>query len=336
MIVSQNRTGTSDAREAPIDGPAVLHVEGLRKAYGPTVALDGVDLDVAAGEIVGLLGPNGAGKTTLVSIVAGLRGADGGSVRIGGIDALAHPHRVRPLLGLAPQETGIYPTLTCRQNLQFFGELTGLRNRKLRDAVDSVAEALQLTELLDRRAQHLSGGERRRLHTALALVHRPALVMLDEPTTGADVRTRTQLLELVTNLAANGSAVVYSTHYLNEIDQLGASVLIIDQGRAIARGTVAELLAAHAANVVELTFAGPAPVVSVRTLPDRVERNGSVLRVHTRQPDAATTAIIEDLGDRAKDLRTLEVVHPSLEAVFLELTGRRYQPVAEQELSDVG
>jgi ABC-2 type transport system ATP-binding protein len=290
---------------------------------------------VAAGEIVGLLGPNGAGKTTLVSIVAGLRGADGGSVRIGGIDALAHPHRVRPLLGLAPQETGIYPSLTCRQNLRFFAELTGLRKRRLRDAVDSVAEALQLTELLDRRAQHLSGGERRRLHTALALVHRPALVMLDEPTTGADVRTRTQLLELVTNLAANGSAVVYSTHYLNEIDQLGASVLIIDRGRAIARGTVANLLAAHAANVVKLTFAGPAPAVLAGTLADRVERDGSVLRVHTRQPEVATTAIIEGLGERAKDLRTLEVVHPSLEAVFLELTGRRYQPVAEQELSDV-
>jgi ABC-2 type transport system ATP-binding protein len=335
MIVSQNRTRTSAPRAAPIEGPAVLHVEGLRKAYGSTAALDGVDLDVAAGEIVGLLGPNGAGKTTLVSIVAGLRSADGGSVRIGGIDALAHPHRARPLLGLAPQETGIYPTLTCRQNLRFFGELTGLRNRKLHDAVDSVAEALQLTELLDRRAQHLSGGERRRLHTALALVHRPALVMLDEPTTGADVRTRTQLLELVTNLAANGSAVVYSTHYLNEIDELGASVLIIDQGRAIARGTVADLLSAHAANIVELTFAGPAPAVSAGTLTDRVERNGSVLRVHTRQPDAATTAVIQGLGEQVKDLRTLEVVHPSLEAVFLELTGRRYQPAPEPELSDV-
>src|SRR4051812_25763844 len=189
MIVSQNHTRTQPAQRGNDDGLPVLQVEGLRKAYGTNVALDGVDLEVAAGEIVGLLGPNGAGKTTLVSIVAGLRGADRGSVRIGGIDALAHPHRVRPLLGLAPQETGIYPTLTCRQNLRFFGELTGLRNRALHAAVDSVAEALQLTDLLDRHAQHLSGGERRRLHTALALVHRPALVMLDEPTTGADVRT---------------------------------------------------------------------------------------------------------------------------------------------------
>src|SRR5689334_411842 len=122
MIVSQSRS-------------RILEIRGLRKAYGTTPALAGVDLDVEAGEIVGLLGPNGAGKTTLVSIVAGLRRADAGTVRVAGIDALGHAHRVRPLLGLAPQETGVYPTLTTRQNLRFFGELTGLRGRALTDAI---------------------------------------------------------------------------------------------------------------------------------------------------------------------------------------------------------
>jgi ABC-2 type transport system ATP-binding protein len=331
MIVSQNQTRIQGVEPANDYGPPVLQVQGLRKAYGSTVALDGVDLEVAAGEIVGLLGPNGAGKTTLVSIVAGLRGADGGSVRIGGIDALAHSHRARPLLGLAPQETGIYPTLTCRDNLRFFGELTGLRSRELRAAVESVAEALQLTELLERRAQHLSGGERRRLHTALALVHRPALVMLDEPTTGADVRTRSQLLQLVNDLAANGSAVVYSTHYLAEIDELGASVVIMDRGQAIARGTVAALVDAHAADVVQMTFGGPAPDVRPNASGDRIEREGPILRIHTRNPDAATAMVIEGLGDRATQLRTIEVVRPSLEAVFLELTGRRYAPAVDTE-----
>jgi ABC-2 type transport system ATP-binding protein len=275
MSVSQNRTRHECGGRANDGGPTVLQIRGLLKSYGANVALAGVDLDVVAGEIVGLLGPNGAGKTTLVSIVAGLRAADGGSVQIEGVDALAHPHRVRPRFGLAPQETGIYPTLTCRQNLRFFAELAGLRKRGLDRAVESVAEALQLTELLERRAQHLSGGERRRLHTALALVHRPALVMLDEPTTGADVRTRTQLLELVADLAAEGSAVVYSTHYLHE--QLGASVLIMDEGRVLARGTVGELINAHAATADQ----------------------------------------------------------PSLEAVFLELTGRYYAAASEPELSDV-
>lgn len=310
----------------------LLEVRGLRKCYGTRTALAGVDLDVASGEIVGLLGPNGAGKTTLVSILAGLRQPDAGSVTIGSIDALANPDKARRLLGLAPQETGVYATLTCRENLRFFAELAGLRGRALRGAVESVAEALQLTELLDRCAQQLSGGERRRLHTALALVHRPPLVLLDEPTTGADVRTRAQLLQLVRELTSERSAVLYSTHYLTEIEQLDASVVVLDQGRVIARGSVDRLIAAHATNVVEFTFDGPIPPLGGPTPGARFEMEGSVLRVHTDEPGVVTAAIFERLGARAGELRSLEVVRPSLETVYLELTGRRYgqeNPVSE-------
>jgi len=297
MIVSQSRD-------------RILEIRGLRKSYGATPALAGVDLDVAAGEIVGLLGPNGAGKTTLVSIVAGLRRADAGTVRVAGIDALGHPHQVRPLLGLAPQETGVYPTLTTRQNLRCFGELTGLRKRPLDDAIADVAEPLQLTPLLDRRVQHLSGGERRRLHTALALVHRPALVMLDEPTTGADVRTRAQLLELVTDVAAGGSAVVYSTHYLHEIEELAARVVVIDRGRVVAGGTVAALVDAHATSVVTMVL-----------------DDGETLHVGTDDPDTTIAGIMEMLGPDVARLRRLDVERPSLEAVYLQLTGRGDAPV---------
>jgi ABC-2 type transport system ATP-binding protein len=313
----------------------VLEVAGLRKAYGPTVALAGVNLVVAAGEIVGLLGPNGAGKTTFVSIVAGLRRPDAGSVVIGGIDALAHPRGARRQLGLAPQDTGIYPTLTCAQNLRFFGELAGLRGRDLDREVDSIAAALQLTALLDRRGQQLSGGERRRLHTALALVHRPRLVLLDEPTTGADVQSRSQLLQFVQELAGAGSAVVYSTHYLHEVEQLDASVVIIDHGRCIARGSTAELVASHAANVVRLAFNGPAPHIDPMSNGARVTVDGSVVNIHTDEPGAVTAGVLERLGSRARDLRSLEVIRPSLEAVFLDLTGRRYQPDSVDETSNV-
>jgi ABC-2 type transport system ATP-binding protein len=307
-----------------IAGP-LLEAHGLWKSYGTRAALSGVDLEVCAGEIVGLLGPNGAGKTTLVSILAGLIRPDSGTVTIDSVDALGHPHQARRLLGLAPQETGLYPTLTCRQNLQYFAELAGLRGRELRSAMDAVAGALQLVDLLDRRAQYLSGGERRRLHTALALVNRPPLVLLDEPTTGADVRTRAQLLELVKELATAGSAVLYSTHYLAEIEQLTASVVILDRGHVIARGSVPQLVAAHADDIVELTFEGPAPphLASVRGAP--VETDGSVLRVHTNEPGKVAAAILEDLGEHARELRSLEVVQPSLETVYLELTGRPYQ-----------
>ncbi len=312
----------------------MLAVRGLQKAYGGRVALAGVDLDVGAGEIVGLLGPNGAGKTTLVSIVAGLRPADAGSVTVGGIDALRRPRDIRRVLGFAPQETGVYPSLTCDQNLRFFGELAGLRGGELRRACDGVAEALGLTELLERRAQQLSGGERRRLHTALALVHRPALVLLDEPTTGSDVQTRAQLLELVKELAARGSAIVYSTHYLGEIEQLGASVAIIEHGRNLARGSVADLIAAHADTVIELSFSGQLP--DIPELPGtRVTSTGSVVRALSRDVGATTVAMIAALGSRVRDIESFEVIRPSLETVFLQLTGRRYAADANQDARDV-
>ena len=182
----------------------MLHIAGLRKAYGGEPALRGVDLDVAEGEIVALLGPNGAGKTTLVSIVAGLRKADDGVVEVAGIDALRRSREVRRLLGLAPQDTGIYPVVSVRNNLTLFGELSGLTRRDARRRADEVAEALAITDLLDKQAGRLSGGQKRRVHTAIAFMHRPRLLLLDEATTGADVETRAHILELVRRLAARG------------------------------------------------------------------------------------------------------------------------------------
>ncbi len=171
----------------------MLDLQGVRKAYGDRPALDGVDLSVGAGSILGLLGPNGAGKTTLVSIVAGLRRPDQGDVRVGGIDVVRIPKAAQALIGLAPQETGVYPTLTVRDNLWFFGGLAGIRRRDRRRRLETLAAALGLEALMERRVGQLSGGERRRVHTALALVGEPPLVLLDEPTTGADVRTRAEL-----------------------------------------------------------------------------------------------------------------------------------------------
>ena len=306
------------------DPPRLLEVRGVTKSYGTKVALAGVDLDVSAGEVVGLLGPNGAGKTTLVSIVAGLRRPDGGSVRVNGIDVVADPRRARRVVGLAPQDTGVYPSLTCAQNLRLFARLAGIGRRAAAAAIDEVAAAIGLEELLTRRAGELSGGERRRLHTAIALVHRPRLVLLDEATVGADVQTRSQLLTIVRRLADEGSAVVYSTHYLGEIEQLDASVVIMDRGRVIARGDVASLVAAHAASIVELTFASPPPPFAALSHVTDVEIDGSVVRLRTTEPGLATGALLKDLGARAADLRSVQVIQPSLESVFVELTGRHY------------
>lgn len=303
----------------------MLSIRGLTKTYKGVPALRGVDLDVQGGEVVGLLGPNGAGKTTLVSIVAGLRRPDGGTVTVGGVDAVGHPGQARPHIGLAPQELGFYPTLTVRQNLRYFGEIGGLSRRALSDRVDEVADALALSDLLGKRAALLSGGQKRRLHTAMALLHRPRLLLLDEPTAGADVATRTQLLELVRKLAADGAAVVYSTHYLPEVEELGASVAILEAGAIAARGACQELIDANAHAAVELTFDGEPPVVHLDPAIGRVvPAEGSLLRVQTNHPETTTAAVLSQLGDTAARLRSVEIMRPSLEAVYLAVTGRRY------------
>jgi ABC-2 type transport system ATP-binding protein len=297
----------------------VLHVAGLRKAYGEVVALQGVDLDVAAGEIVALLGPNGAGKTTLVSIVAGLRRADAGVVVVDGIDALGRSAQVRDRIGVAPQETGIYPVVSVRRNLILFGELAGLGRSELARRIDEVAEALDITDLLDRQAGKLSGGQKRRVHTAIALLHRPRLLLLDEATTGADVETRGHILELVRRLADEGSAVLYSTHYLAEVETLESDVAILDQGRVIARGQVAELIGAHAKAVVELAFDGDVPThMSI----DGATVEGSRLRVPTVDPAATLVEVVPRVPPGA--LSSVEIIRPNLESVYLALTGRRY------------
>jgi ABC-2 type transport system ATP-binding protein len=247
-------THQDDTRVAGPGGREVLEVRGVRKSYGATLAVDGIDLTVSAGEIRALIGPNGAGKTTLVSLVAGLLRPDAGTVHIGGIDVARSPRAARRLLGLAPQETGVYLPLTVRQNIEFFGRIAGLRRAPARARTEEIAAALGLEALLDRRASELSGGERRRVHTAMALVHRPTLALLDEPTTGADVRTRAQILQLVRELSSNGTAIVYSSHYLREIEELGAAVTVVDHGRVVAHGEQAELLARFGAPDLEALF----------------------------------------------------------------------------------
>lgn len=308
----------------------MLGVARLSKSYGDVTALDGVDIEIAAGEICGLLGPNGAGKTTLVSIVAGLRRADRGTVTVNGIDALRCSAEARRYIGLAPQELAIYPTVLVRDNLVFFGELAGLRGSVLATRIGEVADTLELTALLDRPGRTLSGGEKRRLHTAMAMLHHPPLLLLDEPTTGVDVRTRARLLEAVRRLATEeGTAICYSTHYLPEVEALGASVAIIEQGRIIARGSVAELVKRHGGAAVELTFAGLPPLLS---LDRRIETVDHTLRIYTDEPAADTARVLAQLGAEAEHLRGVEIVSPSLESVFLALTGRRYAGEDERDV----
>jgi ABC-2 type transport system ATP-binding protein len=311
----------------------VLDVRGVRKRYGQVTALDGVDLSIDPGQILALLGPNGAGKTTLVSIVAGLLCADAGEVTVCGIDVGDDPVAARRCLGLAPQELGVYPLLTTRENLVFFGEVAGLRSRALRQRIDEVAEDLELGDFLDRKAQFLSGGEKRRLHTAMAMIHRPALLLLDEPTTGVDVTTRAHLIEVVRRLAGAGTAICYSTHYLPEVEVLGASVAIIDRGRVIAAGDAAELVRRHSRPALELIFDG-APPAGLERQGRQVDLAGNRAVIHCPDPPVEAGRVLAALGEDASRVRSVQFLTASLEAVFLGLTGRRYESEEREDSDD--
>jgi ABC-2 type transport system ATP-binding protein len=220
----------------------MLRAEGLTKRYGDRRALDGFDLSVQPGEITGLVGHNGAGKTTFVEVVTGLVRPDAGRVTVAGIDARRRPRAARRLVGVAPQEQALYLSATARDNLSLFGALAGWRGAGLRRAVAEVAEELRLSDLLEQRVGLLSGGQRRRVQAATAMIGSPQLLLLDEPTAGADPDTRTALLAAVRARAEAGTAIVYTTHYLPELADLGATLAVVRAGRVIARGTQHSLI----------------------------------------------------------------------------------------------
>jgi ABC-2 type transport system ATP-binding protein len=219
----------------------MLSARALVKHYGDATALDGFSLDVAPGEIAGLIGHNGAGKSTFVEAVTGLTRPDSGRITVGGVDVLRAPRRARRLIGVAPQEIALYPSATARDQLRLFGALAGLSGARLTARITALGEELLLTDVLDRQVGLLSGGRRRRVQAATALVGDPPLLLLDEPTTGADPETRAALLDAVRARAARGSAVLYTTHYLPELADLGATLAVARAGRIIARGSQAEL-----------------------------------------------------------------------------------------------
>ena len=299
----------------------VLEASGVSKAYGPLEALKAIDLTISRGEIVGLLGPNGAGKSTLISIVAGLLRPDVGTVTVNGIDPARDPVKAQRFVGFAPQSTGVYEPLTVEENLVFFGQLAGLRRRRLAERITDVCEALLLETLRPRKCEELSGGEKRRVHTAIALMARPQLLLLDEPTVGADIETRGALIDLVKLLADEGTAILYSTHYLPEVEALDASVVLLHAGRVIARGSVDDLIARHGVGMLELRFAGPAPTLDSTDL--SVEYDGNALRLRTSAPAVAAAQVMNELGDHVDRLESLDVLRPSLDSVFLSLTGHR-------------
>lgn len=275
-------------------GDAGLVAEGLVKCYrdrrfGDVLALDEFDLTAEPGEIVGLVGANGSGKTTFVETVIGLIRPDRGSVHVFGVDMLRTPRAARGRCGFAPQESALYVSATVRENLQVFGGLGGLRRAALRTAIAEAVDAMQLDPLLDRPVGWLSGGQRRRAQVATALLGRPDLLLLDEPTAGADPPTRQALLAAVRARAEAGAAIVYTTHYLPELAELDATLAVIKAGRVIARGEQKELLAGLPGEV-RVEFDGP--------VPERLREQGRLveqeLRISSTDPGQTIAGLLAD------------------------------------------
>ncbi|HMF10824.1 MAG TPA: ABC transporter ATP-binding protein [Gemmataceae bacterium] len=303
----------------------VLDIQRLRKNYGSTTALDGVSFAVAEGEIFGLLGPNGAGKTTLLSIVSCLLEPSGGEVHIDGRLARSGDKSIRRLIGIVPQELAIYGELTARENLQFFGALYGMPKSVLRQRVEDVLRAVGLADRGDSRVETFSGGMKRRLNLGAGLVHGPRLLLLDEPTTGVDPQSRNHVFQEVRRINAAGVTVVYTSHYMEEVQTLCSRIGIVDHGRLIALGTLPELLRTLTGLI---RFRVPEVTNGLRRrvaeLPQAklVERDCQTLELECRDVKATLLRVLGVLNEFQLELVSVETEEPNLERVFLHLTGR--------------
>lgn len=269
----------------------MLDISNVSKRYGDLHALRDLSFKIIPGEIAGLVGHNGAGKTTLVEILTGLTTPDDGTVLIDGLP----PREARGLIGVAPQSIALYPSATVREHLQLFGRVAGLGRRELGVAIDELAETLGLEHFLDRSAGVLSGGQQRRTQAATALIHRPRLLVLDEPTAGADLETRTAMIELVRARAREGAAVLYTTHYLPELTDLEATIAVIKAGQIVARGTYEHLVHGLPGEVV-LTY-----------------DDGAVERESTLDP---TGTLVRRLGSADRVVTNIEVRNPTLDDLY--------------------
>ena len=305
----------------------MIHVVGLVKSYGTLRAVDGVSFDVAKGELYGLLGPNGAGKTTTMSMLSGLLAPDEGRILCDGVDLATHPLKVKAQLGVVPQEPALYENLSARENLAFWGGLYGLTGADLQRAVDRALDLVGLRERAKDPVKQYSGGMKRRVNLALGLVHGPRAVLMDEPTVGIDPQARLNILEAVRQVAAAGTTVIYTTHYLDEVETLCDRIAIMDHGKILAEGTLDQLK----------SRVGGRDVVTVRGTFDTaavLPRLGAIDGVSVTSAEAGKLVLtVDGSGRGAVDIlgrvlaeglpiEGISIQPPSLNTLFLNLTGR--------------
>jgi ABC-2 type transport system ATP-binding protein len=321
--------------------PDAIVLDGLQKRYGDTTALNGLDLVVPEASVVGLLGPNGAGKTTAVRIVSTLLRPDGGHARVFGVDVVREPHRVRASIGLTGQFSAVDDIMTGAENLQMIGRLYRLGAREARARADELLSAFDLADAAGRQVKTYSGGMRRRLDLAASLMSRPRLLILDEPTTGLDSRSRMAMWEVIASLREVGTTVLLTSQYLEEVDRLADSIAVIDHGRLVASGTAAELKSQVGGEYIEIVLADGArrdaavdALAKFGARPAESEQHRAAVAVNVGDTS------LDDLPDMLTELRRRSIAiadvavrRPTLDTVFLHLTGH---PAVEQEADEAG
>jgi oleandomycin transport system ATP-binding protein len=324
-------------------GTTAVEVRGLVKHYGRTKALDGVDLEVRQGTVLGVLGPNGAGKTTLVRVLSTLIRPDAGTARVAGYDVLKQPRQLRRVIGLTGQYASVDEKLSGRENLYMIGRLLDLPRKEARVRADELLERFSLTEAAKRPAMQYSGGMRRRLDLAASMIGHPAVLYLDEPTTGLDPRTRNEVWEEVQRMVADGATVLLTTQYMEEAEQLADELTVIDRGRIIAGGRVAELKAKVGGRTLRIRPSEPA---AAGAMADAIAEAGldGIAGAHADTAeglvsvpilsDSQLTAVVGVLATRGFGIAHIDTHLPSLDEVFLAITGQKTSAPEDDRPSD--
>ncbi|MCQ4212203.1 ATP-binding cassette domain-containing protein [Streptomyces longispororuber] len=317
--------------------PGAIHAEGLVKTFGDVKALDGVDLDVPEGTVLGLLGPNGAGKTTAVRCLTTLLTPDSGKAVVAGIDVLKNPNEVRRSIGLSGQFAAVDEYLTGRENLQMVGQLYQMKAKQAKARAAELLERFNLADAADRPSKTYSGGMRRRLDLAAALVVSPPVMFMDEPTTGLDPRNRQQLWEVIQELVAGGTTLLLTTQYLEEADHLAHDICVVDHGRVIARGTSDQLKAQTGGERVEVVVHEREHIGAAREVLAGLGKGETTVEQHTRKLTVPVTGgakllaeVIRDLDARGIEIDDIGLRRPTLDDVFISLTGHLAEQADEE------